>query len=91
MGSRRLWTDLGEESSPDGFDVWYTSSLDQRVELVGLRLSALFGRLEGSGAYCDINTVIGQDESGVRGGELSGRHFDCICVTATTCGVNSSA
>jgi hypothetical protein len=27
-------------------------------------------------SYCDVDTVIGQDESGVRGCELRGRHCD---------------
>lgn len=37
-------------------------------------------------AYSDIDTVIGQDESGVRGGELGGRHYDCIEVSRRECG-----
>jgi hypothetical protein len=51
---------LGEKGSPDGLDVLDLCGSDERLELVG----------------SDLDTVISEDESGVGGGELGGRHCD---------------
>ena len=34
----------------------------------------------GEWKYCDVYAVICEDEGGVGGCELGGRHFDCICL-----------
>lgn len=37
--------------------------------------SSTAGVVDREGTYGDLNTVIGKDESGVRGGELGGGHL----------------
>lgn len=80
-------TDLGEERSPDGFDIGDTSSLDQRVELIGLEepftLALVFSQWPCTvsdcaiwkASYSDIEAIIGEDERGVRSSEFGDRHL----------------
>ena len=72
---------LGEEGSPDWLNIINTGGLDEGVQLVGLpRVSPIpmpSSKVSQEGkAYGDIDTVIGEDEGGVRGCKLSVRHFE---------------
>jgi hypothetical protein len=69
---------LGEESCPDGLDVLDLCGLDQRLELVGLVKLAFFPAIAHKNSYGDVDTVIGEDESGVGGCELGSRHGDVV-------------
>lgn len=67
---------LGEKSCPDGLNLLDLCGLDQGLELVGLgELAPAFSSPTRS-AYSDVDTVIGEDEGCVGGGELGGRHCD---------------
>ena len=69
---------LGEQGRPDGLDILDLCGLDEGLELVGLFKLAIvpIAAIASRKSYSDVDTVIGEDESGVRGGELGGRHCD---------------
>ena len=67
---------LGEKGCPDGLDFLDLCGLDERLELVGLVKSVTVLASAPQNSYSDIDTVIGEDESGVGGGKLGGRHCD---------------
>lgn len=77
---------LGEKGGPDWLDVLDLGGSDQSLELLGLcncqfifllqrALSQSASSIVGV-AYSDIDTIIGEDQSGVGGGELGVRHFE---------------
>jgi hypothetical protein len=70
---------------PSGFAAACCVSPEAQFHTVNKASSAIFkpplshqnqGILD---TYGDLNTVIGQDEGGVRAGELGGRHVDGWC------------
>lgn len=68
---------LGEQRSPDGLNTLNLGSADESLELVGLgRLALGPVSLQSSAAYSDFDTVIGEDEGRVGGGEFGGGHCD---------------
>jgi hypothetical protein len=76
-----VYAHLGEQGRPDGLDLLDLCGLDERLELVGLFKLAMVPQLQlhlGK-SYSDVDTVIGEDESGVGGCELGGRHCDVCC------------
>ena len=71
---------LGEELGPDGLDVRDLGGGDEGLELVGLevwnvRFLRSWERRGGGASYGDLNTLVGEDERRVGGGELGGGHF----------------
>jgi len=80
---------LGEKSAPDWLDIRDLGGGDESLELLGLYraeksvyqfLPDLQRVGSRSNTYGDLDTVIGQDEGGVGGSELGGRHCDVFCV-----------
>ena len=72
---------LGEKGGPDGLDLLDLCGLDQGLELVGLVRSVTVSATAPRRPYSDVDTVIGEDESGVGGCELGGRHCDgCVWI-----------
>lgn len=73
---------LGEESSPDGLDIGNLGGGDESLKLLGLQVFfhqrcavAEFCSIQ---TYGDLDAVIGQDEGGVGGSELGGRHCELL-------------
>jgi hypothetical protein len=69
---------LGEQGRPDRLDLLDLCGLDDRLELVGLFKLAMLPAVAVAPreSYSDVDAVIGEDESGVGGCELGGRHSD---------------
>lgn len=69
---------LGEKGCPDGLNLLDLCGLDQGLELVGLGELAhcAHSHVPGGKSYSDVDTVIGEDEGCVGGGELGDRHCD---------------
>lgn len=60
--------------------VSFPQLLDNLAARAEMRFLAL-----GVVAYGDLNTVVGEDQRRVGSGQLSVRHFDCICRGARCC------